>query len=284
MNQISDIDIGIIIGYLGVVLLIGGWVAYRTRSEEDLFLGGRTLGWGLIGLSLFASNISSTSLIGLAGAAYSTGIVQSVYEWGIGIPFILLALIFIPLYIRSQITTIPEFLEYRFDRRSRTFFSLVTIFISIVVDTAGGLYAGSIVLQVFFPNLVLWQTSLMLALFAGIYTAFGGLKAVVYTDALQAVILIVGCSTLTYLLFERLDFSWDAMVAAAPEGHFSVVRPLDDESLPWPGLLLGVPFFFFFFIDTNQYIIQRVLGVKNVKHARRGVMLAGFLIILPFFV
>ncbi|MEM6349058.1 MAG: sodium:solute symporter [Bacteroidota bacterium] len=284
MNVISDIDIGIIIGYLGVVLLIGGLVAYRTRSEEDLFLGGRTLGWGLIGLSLFASNISSTTLIGLAGAAYSTGIVQSVYEWSMGIPFILLALIFIPLYIKSQITTIPEFLEYRFDRRSRTFFSVITIFISIVVDTAGGLYAGSLVLQVFFPDLVLWQTSLMLALFAGIYTAFGGLKAVVYTDAIQAIILILGCTALTYLLFERLDFSWDTMIASAPEGHFSVVRPLDDESLPWPGLLLGVPFLGFWYMATNQYITQRVLGAKNIRHARWGVMLAGFLKMLPFFI
>ncbi|MEL6594104.1 MAG: sodium:solute symporter, partial [Bacteroidota bacterium] len=279
-----DIDIGIIFGYLALVLLIGGIVAFRTRSDEDLFLGGRSLGWGLIGLSLFASNISSTTLIGLSGAAYKTGIVQSVYEWSMGIPFILLALVFIPLYIKSRITTIPEFLEYRFDRRSRMIFSVITIFISIVVDTAGGLYAGSRVLEVFFPDLIIWQTSLMLAVFAGVYTAFGGLKAVVYTDAIQAIILIVGCSILTFLLFEQLDFSWDKMIAAAPEGHFSVVRPLDDDSLPWPGLILAVPFLGFWYMATNQYITQRVLGAKNIQHARWGVMLAGALKMLPFFI
>ncbi|MEO0900292.1 MAG: sodium:solute symporter [Bacteroidota bacterium] len=284
MTTISNIDIWIIIGYMILVVLIGLWVAFRTKDDNDLFLGGRTLTWGFIGLSLFASNISSTTLIGLAGAAYSTGIVQSVYEWSMGIPFILMAFIFIPLYLRSQITTIPEFLEYRYDRRSRTFFSIVTIFTSIVVDTAGGLYAGSLVLKVFFPDLILWQTSLALAIFAGIYTAFGGLKAVVYTDALQAIILLVGCSVLTFMLFEELDFSLDKILASTPEGHFSVVRPLGDESLPWPGLLLGVPFLGFWYMATNQYITQRVLGAKNIRHARWGVMLAGVLKLLPFFI
>lgn len=283
-NTISNIDLGIIFGYFIIVFIIGIVVARKTKTGDDLFLGGRTLTWGLIGLSLFASNISSTTLVGLAGAAYSTGIVQSVYEWGSAIPFIVLAFIFVPLYLKSKITTIPEFLEYRFDRRSRVFFSSVTIIASIIIDTAGGLYAGSIVLQTFFPNLELWYTCAGLSLIAGIYTAFGGLKAVVYTDALQAIILIIGCSILTYLLFSEIGFSWDAMVASAPEGHFSVVKPMDDESLPWLGLILGVPFLGFWYVATNQYITQRVLGSKNIKHARWGIMFAGFLKLLPFFI
>ena len=282
--MISNIDLAVIAAYFIVVIIIGVVVATRTKTGDDLFLGGRSLTWGFIGLSLFASNISSTTLIGLAGAAYTVGVAQSVYEWGAGIPFIVLALIYVPLYLRSRVTTIPEFLEYRYDRRSRMFFSTVTIFTSIVVDTAGGLYAGAIVLQTFFPNLVLWQTCLVLALIAGAYTAFGGLKAVVYTDAIQAVILIIGCSTLTYILFEKIDFSWANMVAAAPDGHFSVVKPLDDPSLPWPSLLLGVPFLGFWYVATNQYITQRVLGARNIKHARWGIMLAGALKLLPFFI
>ena len=281
---ISNIDIGIIISYFVIVLLIGFWIAKSTKTSEDLFLGGRSFGWGLIGLSLFASNISSSTIIGLSGAAYSTGIVQSVFEWMSGLPLIIAALIFIPLYLKTQITTIPEFLELRYDRRSRTFFSAITIFTSIVVDTAGGLYAGAIVLQAFFPDLILWQTTLVLALVAGLYTAFGGLKAVVITDAIQAIILIVGCSVLTYLLFQRLDFSWEKVLAAVPEGHLSIIRPLDDTSLPWPGLILGVPFLGFWYWATNQYIVQRVLGAKNLRNARWGVMLAGFLKIIPLFV
>ncbi len=281
---ISTIDISIIIIYFIVVLGIGFSIARRTKTGDDLFLGGRTFGWGLIGLSLFASNISSSTIIGLSGAAYTTGIVNSVYEWLSGLPLIIAALIFVPLYLRSRITTIPEFLEKRFDRRSQVFFSIITIVMSIIVDTAGGLYAGAIVMQTFFPDLVLWHVTLVLALVAGIYTAFGGLRAVVYTDAIQAIILIFGCSVLTYMMYERLGFSWANVMANVPEGHFSVVRPLSDETLPWPGLLLGVPFLGFWYWSTNQYIVQRVLGGRNVRHARWGVMLAGFLKIIPLFI
>ncbi|MEL6254745.1 MAG: sodium:solute symporter [Bacteroidota bacterium] len=284
MEGITTLDLSIIGIYFVAVLGIGLYIARSTKTGEDLFLGGRTFGWGLIGLSLFASNISSSTIIGLSGAAYSTGVVQSVFEWMSGIPLIIAALVFVPLYLKSQITTIPEFLERRFDRRSQVIFSVITIFISIVVDTAGGLYAGAIVLRTFFPNLILWQTCLVLALIAGVYTAFGGLKAVVYTDAIQAIILIMGCSILTYMLFERLDFSWDAVVASAPEGHFSMVRPLSDESLPWPGLLLGVPILGFWYWSTNQYIVQRILGGRNIQHARWGVILAGFLKVIPLFI
>ncbi|MEM6633927.1 MAG: sodium:solute symporter [Bacteroidota bacterium] len=284
MEGIATLDLIIIGVYFFTVLAVGLFIARSTKTADDLFLGGRTFGWGLIGLSLFASNISSSTIIGLSGAAYSTGIVQSVYEWMSGLPLIVAALVFIPLYLNARITTIPEFLELRFDRRSQVFFSAITIFLSILVDTAGGLYAGAIVLQTFFPNLILWQTCLVLALIAGIYTAFGGLKAVVYTDAIQAIILIVGCSILTYLLFQRMDFSWSAVVASAPEGHFSIVRPLDDSSLPWPGLLLGVPILGFWYWVTNQYIVQRVLGGRNIQHARLGVIFAGFLKVIPLFI
>ncbi|WP_282159804.1 sodium:solute symporter [Ulvibacterium marinum] len=283
-GAIHNIDLIIIGVYFIAVMLIGLYVARGTKTGEDLFLGGRTFGWGIIGLSLFASNISTTTIIGLSGAAYSSGIVQSVYEWMTGIPLIIAALIFIPLYLRSRITTIPEFLELRFDRRSRKFFSVVTIFTSIVVDTAGGLYAGAIVLKAFFPDLVIWQTTLVLALVAGIYTAFGGLKAVVYTDAIQAIILIFGCSVLAYLMFEKLDFSWENVLAAAPDGHLSIIRPADDSSLPWPGLILAVPILGFWYWTTNQYIVQRILGARDINNARWGVILASFLKIVPLFI
>ena len=152
---ISSIDLGVIALYFVVVLTLGLWVARQTNSSEDLFLGGRSLTWGIIGFSLFASNISSSTIIGLTGAAYSSGIVQSVYEWISGIPLIIAALVFVPLYLNAKITTIPEFLGQRFDRRSQVFFSVVTILTSILVETAGGLYAGAIVLKTFFPNIVI---------------------------------------------------------------------------------------------------------------------------------
>lgn len=284
IDAISNLDIIIICSYFFLVLAIGIWVGMKTTTGEDLFLGGRTLTWGVIGCSLFASNISSTTLIGLTGAAYSTGISASNYEWLSGVPLILMAAIFIPIYLKARITTVPEYLEMRYDVRSRKTFSLVTIVISILVDMAGGLYAGAVVLQVFFPNIELWQTTLLLAVVAGLYTAFGGLKAVVYTDALQAVILILGCSILTYILFARLDFSWDAVTSAVPEGHLSVIKPMDDPTLPWLGTLVGVPLLGFWYWVTNQYVTQRVLAAKNIDHARWGAVLGGFMKLLPLFI
>ena len=137
-STISNIDLGIVILYFVLVLGIGLAIARKNKTSEDLFLGGRTFTWGLIGLSLFASNISSSTIIGLSGVAYSTGVVQSVYEWMSALPLLIAAIIFVPLYLRSRITTIPEFLEMRFDARSRNFFSGITIFMSVVVEMSGG--------------------------------------------------------------------------------------------------------------------------------------------------
>jgi len=153
-----------------------------------------------------------------------------------------------------------------------------------MVDTAGALYAGALVLQFFFPGLPLWQTAVFLALIAGTYTIFGGLKAVVYTDALQAIILIIGCTVLTVMVFGKLDYSWATVLASVPADHFSIVRPLDDPGVPWPGLIVGVPLLGFWYWSTNQYIVQRVLGARSINHARWGVILAGFLKIIPLFI
>jgi len=279
MNDISlaPLDIGIIIGYFIVIIVIGIVVARKTDTGEDLFLAGRSLGWGVIGFSLFASNISSTTLIGLTGQAYQTGISVSNYEWMAAVVLVFMAIFFIPFYIRSKIDTIPEFLERRFDVRSRKYFSVITIFLSIIVDTAGGLYAGAIVVNVFFPEIDIIYTILALGIFAGLYTAAGGLKAVVYTDVLQAIILIFGSSMIAYLMFAEFDFSWSAAIASVPDGNLSMIRPIDDSALPWLGTLIGVPILGFYYWGTNQYIVQRVLGARDIKNARWGALLGGFL-------
>ena len=285
---LSPLDIGIIIGYFVIIIVIGVVVSRKTSTGEDLFLAGRTLGWGVIGFSLFASNISSTTLIGLTGDAYRTGISVANYEWMAAVVLILMAVFFIPYYIKSSITTIPEFLENRFDARSRKYFSVITIFLSIIVDTAGGLYAGALVVQVFFPEINIWYTIVGLGVFAGLYTAAGGLKAVVYTDVLQALILLTGSSILTYLMFSNFDFSWSALMETVPDDQMSMIRPIDDEALPWLGTLIGVPVLGFYYWATNQYIVQRVLGSKDIKNARWGAMLGGalkvgalFIMVLP---
>ncbi|MEX2481903.1 MAG: sodium:solute symporter [Gammaproteobacteria bacterium] len=278
-------DLWVLAGYFAIVIAIGVWVSRRTRSGEDLFLGGRSLTWGAIGVSLFASNISSTTLIGLSGAAYSSGIAVSAYEWLAGVPLLILAFIFAPLYFRSRITTIPEYLEKRYDRRVRLYFSVVTIALTIIVDTAGGLYAGAVVVRTFFPEIAIGQICVAIGVFAGLYTAAGGLKAVVYTDVVQAVVLLAGTSIMTCILFAELGFSWAAVVDSVPDrDQLSLVLPLDNEMLPWPGLIVGVPLLGFWYWVTNQYIVQRVLGARNLAHAQWGAILGGFLKLLPLFV
>ncbi|MFN3202193.1 MAG: sodium:solute symporter [Bradymonadia bacterium] len=283
MGSIETVDYIVIGVYFAVVFTIGLTIARKTHSGEDLFLAGRTLGFAAIGFSLFASNISSTSLIGLSGAAYKSGIAVSAYEWMAAVVLIFMAAIFIPLYLKARITTVPEFLEKRFDRRSRVYFSLITIFLSIVVDTAGGLYAGALVLKVFFPDLVVWQTCVVLALIAGLYTAAGGLAAVVYTDVIQAVVLLMGTALLTYYVLDAYDFSWAAATAATPDAHMHLIRGNDDPDMPWLGLITGVPILGFWYWTTNQYITQRVLGARSVAHARWGAILGGLLKLVPLF-
>lgn len=282
--ELAPIDLVVIGAYFAIVILIGVRVARETHTGEDLFLAGRSLGWGVIGISLFASNISTTTLIGLSGAAYADGITVSAYEWLAGIPLIVLAFVFVPMFLRARITTVPEYLEVRYDRRVRLYFSAVTILLTVFVDTAGGLYAGAIVLQTFFPAVELWMFCVAIGLFAGLYTAAGGLRAVVYTDVLQAIVLIAGCSVLTLLLFDRFDYSFAAVQAAAPPDQFSVVRPIDDPQLPWPGLATGVVLLGFWYWVTNQYIVQRVLGAKDLRNAQQGAMLAAALKLLPLFI
>jgi len=279
-------DIVIIVGYFVIVLGIGFFVARRTKSQEDLFLGGRSFTWPFIGLSLFASNISSATIIGLAGAAYSTGIATSVYEWAAGIPMTIFALWFVPLYLDSLITTIPEFLQLRFSKHVRLTFSAINIILSIVIDTASGLYAGARAVDAFIPGISLWIMCPILAVIAGAYTAFGGLAAVVYTDAIQAIILIVGGTVLSAILFshETLNWSLEALISSAPPGHFSLYKPADDGTLPWPALIFAVPMLGFYYWTTNQYISQRVLGSKNSLHARWGLILGSFLKLVPLFI
>ena len=282
--DIALIDYVVIGAYFVIVLVIGFWVAGSIETGDDLFLAGRSLRWPVIGGSLFASNISSTTLIGLAGAAYTSGIAVSNYEWRAGVVLVFMAAYFIPIYLRTRITTVPEYLELRFDRRSRLYFSGITILLTIAVDTAGGIYAGAVVLRTFFPDLILWQTCLALALVAGLYTAAGGLRAVVYTDVIQTVVLLVGSTILTIIVFGRYDYSWAAATAAVPEGHLSLIRPLGDDSLPWLGTLIGVPILGFWYWATNQYITQRVLGAYSVRDAQWGANLGGLLKLLPLFI
>lgn len=284
--SLSYWDIAIILFTLVIVVVIKTWASRKIESGEDLFLAGRSLGWLAIGFSLFASNISSTTLIGLSSQAYSNGISVSNYEWMATVVLVFFAIFFIPKYLRSRITTIPELLEKRFDSRSRKYFSALTILTNIIVDTAGSLFAGGLVIkllfQIFFPDiavdqdLILYGSIFCLAFVSG-FTATGGLGAVAYTDIAQAVILLIGSGVITYMAFSGVNFSWDQIVSITSPDKLSLIRPIDDPTLPWLGTLVGVPILGFYFWCTNQFIVQRVLAAKNIRHARWGALFGGLL-------
>ena len=279
---LSPFDLMIIAVYFFTVLIIGLKIGQGTHTGEDLFLAGRSLGWSAIGFSLFASNISSTTLIGLMGAAYMGGLYVSNYEWMATVILVFFSFFYVPVFLRSRISTMPEFLERRFDRRSRVYFSGLTIITNLFVDTAGSLYAGAVVLQAFFPWLELWPTCLILALVAGFYTAAGGLAAVVYTDVIQAVVMLLGSCFLAYTVLNHPSVGgWNGAFSALDERFFSVINPqhhpLNDPDLPWLGTLIGVPILGFYFWVTNQYIVQRVLGARSMDDARWGALFGGLL-------
>lgn len=277
-------DLAVPLLYLSLVAGIGWRVSRSTHSDDDLFLAGRSLGWSVVGLSLFASNISSTTLIGLAGAAYNRGIAVAAYEWMAALALVFAAIVLLPLYLRNRIQTLPDYIEQRFDRRARRYVSGIMIFLSIVVDTAGSLYAGALVLQVFVPQLPLWPTLIGLGVFAGLYTSAGGLKAVMLTDAIQAVILLAGSVAITVVCFHAFDWSWLAVLEATPPDHLRMIRAASDDDLPWPGLLLGLPVMGLYYWTTNQYISQRFLAARNLSEARRGALFAAALKLLPLFI
>ncbi len=262
--------------YVFVVLGFGLWAGRRQKTTEQFFLAGRGMSWPLIGLSLFASNISSTTLIGLAGGAYASGIVVYNYEWMATVILIFFAAFVLPALLRSRVYTIPEFLERRYDRRIRTWFAIQTIVLNVFVDLAGTLYGGSVLLQMAFPSAPLVVIAGLLAVTAGLYATIGGLRSVIFTEALQVVILVMSSALIAGLALEKAG-GWAVISARIDPALLSLIRPGDDPNVPWLGLLTGVPLLGFYFWCTNQFMVQRVLAAKDLRHGRLGCIFAGFL-------
>tara|TARA_R100000027_G_scaffold17520_1_gene12718 strand:- start:2763 stop:4352 length:1590 start_codon:yes stop_codon:yes gene_type:complete len=274
--ELATIDLILIGIYFLIVLGIGVWLAKKNQTADDYFLAGRGMIWPFIGLSLFASNISSTTLVGLAGDAYQTGISVFNYEWMASIVLVVFAFFILPFILRSQVFTLPEFLERRFDGRLRLYFSGLTLFLNIVVDTAGSLFAGALLMKLVFPELDISVTIAVLAVIAGVYTIAGGLAAVIYTDALQTILLLIGAVVISFTAFNEVG-GWAGMTEGLDASRLSLIRPLGDPGVPWLGLITGVPLLGFYFWCANQFMAQRILSAKNVDHGRWGVIFAAFL-------
>ena len=283
--NLALIDIVIVVAYIIGVLILGFYIGKRHEGAEDYFLAGRNLTWPLIGFSLFASNISSNTLIGLTGSGYADGAGFSVfsYEWMAVVVLIIFAVFFLPFYLKNRIFTIPEYLERRYDYNARAYASFIAIVLNVFVDISATLYAGGIVIQLIFPGVPLWVVITGLAVIAGIYTITGGLSAVVITDAIQAVILIFGSVIITWFAWEQSGGLTEVMAVTDPS-HFDIIKPATDEELPWPGLITGVFLLGFYFWGTNQYITQRALASKSTAEGQWGAMFAGFLKLLILFI
>ncbi|MEN0068305.1 MAG: sodium:solute symporter [Myxococcota bacterium] len=277
--DLATIDVVIIVLYALGSIGLGVALGRNNHDAEDYFLAGRNMRWPVIGSSLYASNISTTTLVGLAGAAYTAGIAVYNYEWMAVLALVGFALFFVRPVLRSGVYTMPEFLDRRYGPRVRTYFALLTLFLNIVVDTAGSLFAGAVLFELVFPAAPFWLLIVVLALAAGLYTVVGGLAAVMVTDAIQAVILTVAAAIIFVFALDEVG-GWTALIdtieRTTPE-KLSLIRPLDDPHLPWFGLVLGVPILGFYFWCTNQFMIQRVLAARDETEGRLGMLFAGFL-------
>jgi SSS family solute:Na+ symporter len=290
MLDLSLLDFVVIAAYFVVVFLIAWWASKREKesasASADYFLAGRNLGWFVIGASLFASNIGSEHLIGLAGSGFTEGVPVAQYEIWAGMILLLLGWVFVPFYLRSGVFTMPEFLERRYSEGARMYLSIISVIAYVLTKISVTIYAGGIVFEAIGVNF--WIGALLLVLATGIYTVFGGLKAVVYTDMMQMFVLLGGALAVTFFGLAKLgglDIMIETVEAAAPEGEsfFSMWRSIDHPNYPWTGILFGAPILGIWYWCTDQFIVQRVLSAKNLENARKGTIFAGFLKMLPLF-
>lgn len=292
--SLSFIDIAIIVVYiLGIIWY--GISKGKQQSSEDYFLAGRNMTWPVVGISLFAANIGSNTLIGLSSDAYQTNTAVYNYEWMAAVVLVFFSIFFLPFYLKSKVYTMPEFLERRYDSRSRYFFSFITIVGNVIIDTASGLYAGNLILKIIFPEVSSTFIIIGLALAAAAYTIPGGLSSVVHTEVIQALLLILGSIILTYFCYTEVG-GWSGMMAGLdglfgtgyinkPASEvFDMAGPVNDSHMPITGLIFGVPLLGFYFWANNQFMVQRVLSAKDLNHGRWGALFAGLMKIPVIFI
>lgn len=289
MNSISFIDLAVIVLYMLVIIFVGLWFSRKKRStSKGYFLAGKSLTWGVIGASLFASNISTVHLVGLSESGFIDGIVWGNFEWFSAFELIILAFIFIPFYLRTKITTLPEFLELRYDGRSRVLLAIFSIMAALFMHIGVSFYAGAVVFEEIF-GLNILVSIIIIAIATGIYTIIGGLTSVVLTEAVQTVILILGSLIITLLAIYQLPEvgidSYAALKEAVdPDRLKAVSFDSSKKGFTFLDMLFGHLILGIWYWCTDQTIVQRVLGAKSEKQAKIGALFAGFLKILPVFI
>jgi solute:Na+ symporter, SSS family len=307
-------DWAIIAAYFAVLLGMAAWAARRNRdTAADYFLADRNLAWWVVGASIFASNIGSEHLVGLAGAGATSGVALAHYElhaWCL----LVLGWVMVPFYMRSCVYTMPEFLERRFSPTARWLLTIISLVAYVLTKIAVGIFAGGVVFATLIPELQLtigsttfnsfWVGSVLVVVLTGLYTVFGGMRTVAYTEALQTLILIIGSLLLTLFGLQALG-GWSGLRAALDPEMFNLWKPIIPDGVqatwapvkdstriawyfnqeyPWPGMLLCAPIIGLWYWCTDQYIVQRALGAPGEREARRGTIFAAFLKLLPVFI
>lgn len=271
--------------YFLALIAVAVWVVLqKNKNTEDYFLAGRNVGWFVIGASIFASNIGSEHVVGLAGTGFESGTPMAHYELHAWI-VLLLGWLFLPFYIRSGAFTMPEFLEKRFDSRSRWFLSVFSLLAYVLTKVSVTIYAGGIVVSELL-GIPFWYGAIGVVVFTGIYTVVGGMKAVIYTETLQTIVLILGSLAITYLGLQQVG-GWNELqdtVRAVSPDHFNMWRPMSDPDFPWTGLLIGGTIVGIWYWCTDQYIVQRTLAAHNIKIGRRGAIFGAYLKLLPILI
>ncbi|MET3980462.1 SSS family solute:Na+ symporter [Mucilaginibacter sp. UYP25] len=292
--MIGSFDATVSILYVLAILAIGLWTGLRHRNANkktnvasEYFLAGKSLKWPMIGLALFATNISCVHLVSLAQSGFDTGLLNGTFEWMASFTLILLALFFVPFYIKSGVSTLPDFLEKRYNRASRDWLAFISILSAIIIHISFSLLAGGIVLQTLF-GVNMYTSVIIIAVITTIYTVVGGLKAVVVTESIQTVVLLSGAVIMSVVAYNKMG-GWSNMVDVLEKHHelnkLSMMRPHGDASgLPWYAVLLGYPVLGIWYWCADQTIVQRVLGAKDENHARVGPLFCGFIKILPVFI
>ncbi len=285
MGLLVGIDWVVIFLYFVAVFAVAYWVTKResTRaSAEGYFLGGRDTGWFVIGASLFASNIGSEHLVGLAGTGAASGVAVGQFEILASLMLLILGWVFVPFYLKSGVFTMPEFLERRYSPAARWYLAIISIVGYVLTKISVTIAAGGIVFEALM-GINFWTGALVVVVATGIYTVFGGLRAVLYTDLLQMFVLVGGSITVTVIGLNALG-GWDVMYETAGSDFFTLWKPISDPSFPWTGILLGAPILGVWYWCTDQFIVQRVLAAKNIDNARRGTIFGGVLKVLPLFI
>jgi len=280
--QLNIIDLTIVVVFLIAMI----WWALKNGKSGDsdaYFLAGRNMKWPVVGLSLFAASVSSSTLMGHSGEGFISGIAVYNYNWISILVMVFFAVFFLPFYIKSGIFTMPEFLEKRFDRRSRTYFSFITILGNVFLDGAATLYSGALIIKMIFPGVDLMTIIILMALVAGSYTIIGGLSSAITADVIQAAILVIGSTILAFYAFHSIG-GWEEFHQRFSEGVWlKLTRPLDDPTVPWLGMIVGIPILGFYFWANNQVMVQRVLSARSIDHGRKGVLLVGFLYLFTLY-